>query len=90
MSDVAQSQVSHGHSPGYDGETRRDQIAWPNEAPVGRIIVVCEDQVVWRQRCPADISVTLVVALPPIDPSRTPVITGDPDPAELIIGAQPT
>jgi ubiquinol-cytochrome c reductase iron-sulfur subunit len=24
MSDVAQSQVSHSHSPGHDGETRRD------------------------------------------------------------------
>ena len=24
MSDVAQSQVSHGHGPGHGGETRRD------------------------------------------------------------------
>jgi hypothetical protein len=67
-------------------EMRRDQIAWPNEAPIRWIIVICEDQVVRWQRRPADIIVALIVALTPIDPSRTPVVVRDPDPAESIVG----
>ena len=40
MSDVAQSQVSHGHGPGHDGETRRDFLTLTATA-VGAVGAIC-------------------------------------------------
>ena len=55
-----------------------DQIARRQEDPVARIVVVFVDHLIRRQRRPADIVVTAA----PIDPGRTPFVTGHPEPAE--------
>jgi hypothetical protein len=62
-------------------ETGRNQVARRQEDPVGRIVVVFVDDLVGRQRCPADI----VIAATPVDPSRSPFVAWDPEPAEPAI-----
>src|SRR6185312_9652767 len=60
---------------------RRHQIARRQKDPVGRIIVVFVDDLVRRQWRPADIVVTAA----PIDPGRTPLVTGHPEPTKPAI-----
>ena len=64
-----------------DAHAWRHQIARRQEDPVTRIVVVFVDHLIRRQRRPADI----VVAPAPIDPGRTPFVTGHPEPAEPAI-----
>ena len=59
-------------------QARRDQVARRHEDPVGGIIVVFVDQLIRRQRRPADI----IVAAAPIDPGRAPFVARNPEPAE--------
>ena len=88
---VADRTVDHARAPESAGAprlrhhvtapARRGQIARRDEHPIGRVVVVLFNDLVGRQRRPADI----IAAVAPIDPGRSPFIVRNPEPAERTV-----
>src|SRR5882672_7880447 len=67
----------------HRSDTRRNEIARSYENPVSRRFAIVRDHLVRRQCGPANDIV--VIAAPPLDPGRPPLLAGDPRPLHLVV-----